>query len=116
MTWVTSTSGWRYYKNHIPVGLRNEVIRRDGYHCRYCGHRVGRYRAYETDRPYPKLVVDHVIPRSLGGRTEIDNLVVACVNCNARKSSRTPDQAQMVLLPIPSSPLAVAIAPRIPPM
>lgn len=29
--------------------------------------------------------VDHVIPRSLGGPSTIDNLVPACRECNTRK-------------------------------
>jgi hypothetical protein len=59
--------------------LRYEVLRRDGFACRYC---------HRSDIP---LEVDHVIPESLGGTTVPENLVVACADCNAGKASSTPD-------------------------
>lgn len=62
----------------IPRRLRFEILRRDGYRCRYCG---------STD----DLVVDHVLPESLGGLTEAANLVTACQPCNAGKASTAPD-------------------------
>ena len=36
--------------------------------------------------------VDHVLPRKLGGRTDVDNLVSACWCCNYGKSSFTLEQ------------------------
>lgn len=65
------------------------VRRRDGNKCRYCG---------STDR----LTVDHVIPRVMGGSDCATNLVVACRSCNSSKGGRTPDQAGMRLLGVPS--------------
>lgn len=62
--------------------LRFEVLRRDGYTCRYCG-------AQAPDVP---LTVDHVIPRTLGGATEPSNLVTACRDCNNGKASTSPDE------------------------
>ena len=61
------------------------VSRRDGLACRYCGA--------DND-----LTIDHLVPRSLGGGDEPENLAVACRSCNARKGARTPEQAGMVLL------------------
>lgn len=63
----------------IPKRVRFEVLRRDNYTCRYC-------RA--TDAP---LTIDHVIPTVLGGSDDPDNLVAACKDCNAGKSSTSPD-------------------------
>jgi hypothetical protein len=65
----------------IPRRLRFEVLRRDGYTCRYCGARA----------PEVPLTVDHVIPEALGGATEANNLVTACQPCNAGKASTAPD-------------------------
>lgn len=71
---------------------RKNVIRRDGFKCQYCGeHR-------------PPLTVDHIIPRSRGGADQWENLVCACVRCNNRKGSRTPEEAGMKLLSIPRKP------------
>jgi len=61
--------------------LRFEVLRRDGHVCRYCGARS----------PEVKLVVDHVVPEALGGRTEPANLVTSCEPCNSGKTSTAPD-------------------------
>jgi HNH endonuclease len=61
--------------------LRYEVLRRDNHTCRYCG----------AAAPDVKLTVDHVIPSALGGRDGPENLVAACRDCNAGKTSTSPD-------------------------
>jgi hypothetical protein len=63
--------------------LRFEVLRRDGYTCRYCGAKA----------PDATLTVDHVVPVALGGDDDPRNLVTACAECNAGKSSIAPDAA-----------------------
>ena len=65
----------------IPKRLRFEILARDKYTCRYC-------RA--TDAP---LTIDHVVPTVLGGSDDPSNLVAACIDCNAGKSSVSPDAA-----------------------
>lgn len=67
----------------MPVSrrLRFEILRRDGHTCRYCG----------ASAPDVTLTVDHVIPVALGGGNEPNNLVTACRDCNAGKSSIAPD-------------------------
>lgn len=69
--------------NRTPVSrrLRYEVLRRDNHACRYCG-------ATAPDAP---LTVDHVVPVALGGPSTPENLVTACRDCNAGKSSTAPD-------------------------
>ncbi len=63
---------------------RRAVFARDGYRCQYCGERADS--------------IDHVVPRSRGGRDVWDNLAAACLPCNSRKRDRTPDEAGMRLL------------------
>ena len=63
---------------------RKNVMRRDRHRCQYCGKR-------------DSLTIDHVMPRSRGGRDSWENLVTACVPCNNRKGGRTPDEAAMSL-------------------
>lgn len=63
---------------------RKNVLRRDGFRCQYCGVRDG-------------LTVDHVFPKSRGGKDTWENLVAACTSCNNRKGNRTPDEARMPL-------------------
>ena len=81
----------RVYKRDIPITKRN-VIRRDGSVCQYCGDRSS------------NMTIDHVIPKSRGGRDSWDNLVCACPQCNAKKGDRTPAQAQMLLKHKPKRP------------
>ena len=73
---------------------RRNVHARDLGRCHYCGNRF----------PSRELTVDHVIPRSLGGRDTWENLVTACVPCNSRKGSRTPQAANMLLHRTPTKP------------
>lgn len=65
----------------IGKRLRFEILRRDGFKCRYCG----------TTADERELRVDHVIPETLGGTTEPSNLATACDPCNSGKSSAPPD-------------------------
>ena len=66
---------------------RQNVLARDRWRCVYCGER----------KPTGELTFDHVMPRSRGGRTEWENIVTACVTCNLKKGSRTPEEAGMKL-------------------
>lgn len=56
--------------------IRQQVFKRDGYRCRYCGSTAGPFHA------------DHVYPYSKGGETSIENMVTACATCNTSKSSK----------------------------
>lgn len=58
--------------------LRLEVIARDGYVCGLCDGDVD-----PTD-----VHIDHIMPASLGGKDELDNLQVAHSFCNIRKGNR----------------------------
>lgn len=76
--------------------LKREVRDRDGDMCRYCG-----ILCSFSDRVSDEgLTFDHVDPEVADG---INNLVVACRGCNNRKNKRTPEQADMVLLPPPGA-------------
>jgi 5-methylcytosine-specific restriction endonuclease McrA len=75
---------------------RKTLFARDGYRCQYCAQ----------TRPMSQLSLDHVIPRSQGGRTTWENVVCSCTTCNSRKGGRTPVQAGMKLLTEPVRPNA----------
>lgn len=76
----------------IPVTRKNIVLR-DRHTCQYCG------KAGDT--------VDHVFPRSRGGRDTWENCVCACAECNRLKNDRTPDEARMKLLSKPRKPALI---------
>jgi len=73
---------------------RRNLFLRDGHQCQYCG----------AHPPRRELSIDHVIPRSRGGRDTWENLVIACQRCNVRKGDRTPEEAGMQLLRRPAAP------------
>lgn len=70
------------YRAHIPL-TRRSLLARDNHTCQYCGN---------TDR---NLTLDHVVPRSRGGRTEWTNIVAACGPCNRKKGNKLSAEAHM---------------------
>jgi 5-methylcytosine-specific restriction endonuclease McrA len=75
--------------------LNNQALfARDRHLCMYCGQQY----------PRSELTRDHVLPLSRGGLDLWENVVAACLPCNVRKGSRTPQQAGMPLLAIPFRP------------
>ena len=77
-----------------PPLTRLNLLARDHFRCQYCA--VELTPALST--------IDHVIPRSQGGVTSWQNVVVACHTCNRRKGGRTPNQAKMELAAPPVAP------------
>ena len=73
---------------------RRNIYARDSSRCQYCGRR------FSTT----ELSLDHVVPRSQGGKTSWDNIVCCCVKCNVKKGGRTPEQAAMKLITKPIKP------------
>jgi len=77
------------YKKYVPCNKSN-IINRDG-KCMYCG-------------THKNLTVDHIIPKSRGGKLSWENCVTSCKECNNRKGDRTPSEAKMFLLEQPHMP------------
>jgi len=73
---------------------RKNIFERDRYTCQYCG----------KQRRRPDLNLDHVLPKSRGGRSCWENVVLACYACNTRKDNRTPQEAGMHLRKKPKRP------------
>ena len=82
------------YRKPVVRFSRENVFARDHGQCQYCAKKVTRAEA----------TYDHVKPRSQGGGTHWENIVIACVPCNQRKGGRTPDQAKMKLKVVPVKP------------
>jgi len=80
-------------KRRVAFSRRN-LYRRDTYTCQYCGAQPG------TE----ELTIDHIVPRSHGGRTTWLNCVLACVDCNMRKANRALDRTGMRLRRRPGEP------------
>jgi len=63
------------------LGLRYRVLCRDRFRCVLCGRSPATH-------PQCVLHVDHVIPFSKGGLTEVGNLRTTCAECNLGKGSK----------------------------
>ena len=65
----------------IPKYLRDQVLLRDEGQCRFC-HLLqsGQGATFH---------IDHIHPKSRGGKTSLDNLACPCTNCSLHKSNRT---------------------------
>jgi 5-methylcytosine-specific restriction endonuclease McrA len=72
------------YRAGVAFSKRNIFVR-DGFRCAYSGN--------HRDR----LSIDHIIPRSRGGKTTFENCVAACKACNLKKGGHTPSEAGMFL-------------------
>lgn len=73
---------------------RLNIYERDKYMCQYC-YNIFRQR---------DLTLDHVLPKSRGGKSTWDNVVCACMECNSKKADRTPIEAGFKLLKKPKKP------------
>lgn len=71
-------------RRSIPLGLRFKVMHRDHFKCVLCGNNP-------PASPGLILHVDHILPWSKGGKTEIDNLRTLCADCNIGRSNKYAD-------------------------
>ncbi|BAZ00219.1 HNH endonuclease domain protein [Tolypothrix tenuis PCC 7101] len=65
----------------VPQSIREIIADRAKYLCEYC-HSP---EFVNTDR----FTVDHLIPQSLGGSDELENLALCCRRCNERRYNFT---------------------------
>jgi 5-methylcytosine-specific restriction endonuclease McrA len=73
----------------VPVSRRG-VLRRDNNRCGYCGSSA--------------TTIDHIMPRSRGGKDTWENLVACCLKCNNLKGDRTPSEMNWNLQLVPKAP------------
>ncbi len=81
------------YRHSIPLS-RRALFARDGGRCVYCG-------ATATS-------IDHVIPKSRGGKHSWENVVSACHRCNHLKADKTLKEIGWKLKSIPREPSGAA--------
>lgn len=71
---------------YIPGSVRYEVLKRAGGRCELCG----------ISKDERALDIDHIHPRSLGGKDEIGNFQVLCYRCNTIKGARDNTDFRMM--------------------
>jgi len=64
---------------------RQGILSRDKNTCQYCGISS------------ESLTLDHILPKSRGGKHTWENVVAACIKCNHEKAGLTPQEAKMKL-------------------
>jgi 5-methylcytosine-specific restriction endonuclease McrA len=90
----------RMPRTHVRFSRQN-IYLRDSFTCQYCNKTL----------PRSQLNLDHVVPRSQGGRTSWENVVCSCVRCNLAKGGRSPEQAGMKLHKEPKRPSWSSLTP-----
>ena len=91
---VIILSDYKGYRLKDARFSRRNIFLRDKSTCQYC------YSKFPTK----ELNIDHVMPRSRGGKTSWTNVVLSCLKCNTFKAARTPEEAGMKLLKEPLKP------------
>lgn len=105
------------HKPRMPgKALERQILRRDGFHCRFCGIPVISIQVRKALRKvYPQelrwgrsaaeqhyafqamwLAFDHVVPHHRGGSTSLENIVVACQPCNCGRSNYTLEEVSLL--------------------
>lgn len=81
---IRFVSGMRHRNGKIKFSRQN-VYSRDKGLCQYCSTRVNR-----GDSTF-----DHVVPKSKGGLTTWENIVISCYKCNQKKGNKSCHEARM---------------------
>ena len=92
-TIIVAVNYTRVPKRRPRLNARN-IRARDANRCQYTGRELGPGEGN----------IDHIVPRSRGGRDSWENCVWACKEINSRKGNRLPDEAGLTLLRSPSAP------------
>lgn len=80
----------KIYRRKVYWSKKNVMIRDDNT-CMYCGSKK-------------QITIDHIMPKSRGGKNTFENTVAACFECNNKKGDRTPREAMMGLNMKPTQP------------
>lgn len=93
--------------NRIPkfklTYSRKAVFVRDKYKCQYC-----------TQQLTPNSVtIDHILPRSKGGKTTFKNTVTSCFKCNNKKGRKLLSESKMKLKSKPVAPKQLRYKPKL---
>lgn len=80
----------KIYRRKVYWSKKNVIIR-DNNTCQYCGSKKD-------------ITIDHIMPKSRGGKNSFENTVASCFSCNNAKGDKTPREAYMTLQSKPTQP------------
>ena len=103
-------------KGRPTSAVKHGLLRRDGYHCRFCGIPVIREEVRNRIRKiYPYALrwirknteqhtafqamwvqYDHLLPHARGGNNDLENIVITCAPCNFGRSDYTLEEVGLV--------------------
>lgn len=95
----------------VSYAMRMRIYERDGWACVQCGFTQSRdeveamieaARRNDGRLPQAVLTIDHIVPRSRGGRNHAPNLQTLCYECNQRKGNRLPARVVAPTAPRPN--------------
>ena len=86
--------GFKANPQRSPKFSRRNLVLRDQSTCQFCGKKF----------PVRELTMDHIIPKSKGGKAIWSNIVCACVSCNNRKADKSLKDSGMKLIRRPVAP------------
>jgi hypothetical protein len=86
---------YKYIPVRVQILSRKNIFLRDRNICQYC------WKHFPAD----KLTLDHIVPKSKGGKETWANLVSCCSPCNKKKADKSLEESGMTLLhqPRPAS-------------
>jgi 5-methylcytosine-specific restriction endonuclease McrA len=84
---------WRAHMGRLRFSRKNLMIR-DNWECQYCGIHLGKSSG----------TIDHVVPRSRGGKTDYLNCVACCKTCNEIKGDKKLEYSGLTLRAKPKKP------------
>lgn len=80
-----------------PRFTKFALFNRDGWKCQYCGKEID----------ISSATIDHVHPKSLGGKTVWNNCVACCKICNRKKANQVLEDSGLTLLSKPTMPKTI---------
>lgn len=91
---VVVLTGYEGMAERSVVFSRRNIFKRDKYSCMYCGAQPGP----------DSLTIDHIVPKSRGGKSIWENCVLACMACNKKKADHSLEKSGLKLRKAPKKP------------
>lgn len=75
---------------------RKELFEKSNGKCEVCGKNLHNNYEMFNDKNY--MQIDHIIPKSLGGKDKIDNLRAICIKCNCSRNNKSGKRLKEIVI------------------